>query len=270
MPALDAIMGNMPVANQKRQQQAQAATDLQLQQAVKAVPPKAATPQVAQTLGAAAQQNVGQQMIETAKQNMQTAQQVGQVGLDQKQQELTTSIEALRRGQDTTQLADEKAFADLSEDAKREMFDGRMEFQRDEMGRTFMNERQLADYAVTHARDEQQLQNYMQSANQLHDRKIQMLEAGQAKIDQELKFQNSLSEQKQDQALKQRLLTSKRQLEDKIAREKADRANRAGKFSAVGGIVGGVVGAVVGGPAGAAVGYSAGSALGGMAASQTE
>ena len=270
MAALDQLMSSMPVANQRRQQQAQAATDLQLQQAIKQVPPKAATPQVAQVLGAAAQQSTGQQMIDTAKQNLQTTQQVGALAANEQATQLKQSVDALRRGQDTQQLSDEQAFASLSEDAKREMFDGRMQFQKDESGRQFMNERQLADYAVTHARDQQQLMNYTQQAEQMHNRKIQMMETAQKKLSQELEFQNSLSEQKQDQSLKRQLIEAKRQMEEKIAREKADRANRAGKFAAVGGIVGGVVGAAVGGPVGAAVGYSAGSALGGMAAAQTE
>lgn len=270
MAALDQIVNNMPVANQRRQQQQQAATDLQLQQAVKAVPPKQAGPAVAQTLGGAAAQTAGQQMIETAKQNVAVNQQAGGMAVDQKQSELQTGIAELRRGQETGQLADEQAFANISEDAKREMFDSRMSFSKDEMGRTFMNERQLADYAATHARSKEQLQDYMQTAEQMHDRKTQALEAAQAKIDQELQFQNSLSNQKQDQALQKQLVQAKRDLEAKIAKDKAKRANRAGTFQTVAAIGGAVVGGIYGGPAGAAVGYQAGSAVGGMAAAQTE
>lgn len=269
MAALDSIMNNMPVANQRRQQQAQAATDLQLQQAVRAAPPKAATPQVAQALGAAAQQNVGQQMIEAAKSNVQTAQQVGQLDLEKRQQELSQRLDTLRRGVDTQQLEDERAFANLNEQAKRDMFDNRMQFQKDEMGREFLNERQLADYAVTHARSAEQLRDYTQSAEQLHDRKMQAMEAAQAKINQELEFQNTLSTQKQDQTLKKQLLQAKTDLEKKIAKEKSDRANRAGTFQTIGTIAGGAAGAF-GGPAGAAAGASAGGALGGMAAAATE
>lgn len=270
MAALDQIVNNMPVANQRRQQQQQAATDLQLQQAVKAVPPKNATPVIAQTLGGAAAQATGQQMVETAKQNLTTNQQAGGMAVNQKAAELTQNIADLRRGQDTTQLADEQAFANISEDAKREMFDSRMQFQKDEMGRSYMNERQLADYAAGHARDTDQLKDYMQTAEQLHDRKIQAMEAAQSKIDQELQFQNSLSNQQQDQTLKRKLVEAKVEMERKIARDKADRANRSGMFSTVAGIAGAAAGAYFGGPAGAAAGYQAGSAVGGMVAAKTE
>jgi len=266
MAALDQIINQMPVANQRRQQQAQAATDLQLQQAVKAVPTAAATPQVAQQLGAAAQQNVGAQMIETAKQNLATTQQAAGMELQQKQAQLQQGLSDLRRGQDTQQLSDEQALANLSEQAKREMFDSRMQFARDEMGREYMNERQLADYAVTHARDVEQLRNYAQSAEQLHQRKLQMMEAAQQRINQELQFQNSLSNQKQDQNLMRQLAESKRSLEERIAKQKADQANRTGTFSTIGGIGGAVAGGIIGGPAGAAAGYSAVSAVGTMAA----
>lgn len=270
MAALDSVINNMPVANQRRQQQQQAATDLQLQQAVKSVPPAQATPAVAQTLGAGAAQTAGQQMIETAKQNLAVNQQAGGMALQQKQADLQQNLQALKRGQDTTQLTDEQQFANISEDAKREMFDSRMQFSKDEMGRTFMNERQLADYAILHAHDEQQIKDYAQAAEQLHDRKMQTMEAAQQKITQELEFQNSLSNQKQDHALKLKLEQAKLDLEQKIAKEKADRANRAGTFSTVAGVAGAVAGAYFGGPAGAAAGYQAGSAVGGMAASQTE
>jgi len=268
MAALDAIMNNMPVANQRRQQQVQAANDLQLQQAIKAVPPKAATPAVAQNLGAAVQQNVGQQMIETAKQNMQQTQQVGDLAVQEKQANIQNNLAALKRGQDTTQLADEQKFANLNEEAKRTMFDNRMEFQKDEQGRAYMNERQLADYAVAHAKSVDQLKDYAQSAEQMAQRKMQALEVAQAKIDQELEFQNSLSIQKQDQALKKQLVQAKADLEKKIAKDKAKAANKSGMMSTVGGIAGAAVGAYVtaGSPAGAMVG--AGSALGAAAASQ--
>lgn len=277
MAVLDSIIGNMPVANQRRQQQVQAANDLQLQQAVRAAPPKAATPQVTQQLGAAVQQNVGQQIVDTAKQNLQVNQQAAGTQLQNQATQIQSGLADLRRGQDTQQLDAERQFANINEQAKREMFDNRLEFQKDEQGRAFMNERQLADYAATHARDQNQFQNYQQSSEHLHDRQTQLLEAGYNKLTQELEFQNSLSNQKQDQQLKLRLEQARKDLENKIAKEKARKANRAGKFQAVGTVVGAVAGGVIGSAvpvvgtaAGAVVGASVGGALGSGAAAATE
>lgn len=272
MAALDQIVGNMPVANERRRQQQQAATDLQLQQAVKAVPAAQATPAIAQTLGAGAAQAAGQQAVDTAKQNVAVNQQAGGMALQQKQADIQQGLQALRRGQDTAQLTDEQQFANISEAAKREMFDSRMQFSKDEQGRSYMNERQLADYALTHARNVDQLRDYTQTAEQLQARKSQALEAAQARIDQELQFQSSLSNQQQDQALKQRLVEAKRALEQKIARDRANAANRAGTFGVVTGLAGAAAGAAMtgGSPAGAMIGYQAGSAIGTGVAARTQ
>lgn len=272
MAALDAIMGNMPVANQRRQQQAQAATDLQLQQAIAAVPPKQARPAVAQTLGAGAAQQAGAAQVQQAQQGAQVAQQAGDMAIQQKKAELQENMETLRRGQDTTQLADEQQLANLNERAKQELFDNRMQFQKDQQGREFLNDRQLADYAVTHARDTEQLRDYAQTQEQLHDRKMQLLEVTQKKLEQELQFQQSLSAQKQDQALKQRLVQAKRDTEERIAREKARKANRAGKISLITGLLGGAVGGIAtgGNPSGISSGMATGSAVGAGGAAATE
>ncbi len=269
MAALDSIVNNMPVANQQRVQQQRAATDLQLQQAVRAVPPKQAGPQVAQTLGAAAAQQTGQAQVQQAQQNVAVNQQAGGMAVQQKANELQQNIATLKRGQDTQQLSDEQQFANLSQQAKQEMFDSRMQFSKDEMGRTMFNERQLADYAVSHARDQQQLADYAQSAQQIQQRKAQALTAAQARISQELEFQNSLDIQKQDNQLKQQLTQAKYDLDKKLAKDRADAANRAGIFSTVLGIGGAAAGGMAGGPAGAGVGMGLGSSVGGLAASRT-
>lgn len=273
MAALDSIMSNMPIANARRQEQQKAAADLQLQQAVAKAPPKTA-PAVAQQVGAAAAQNAGAQAIDAAKQNIQQSQQVGQLALQQKQSDIQNNIAALKRGVESQQMRDEREFANINEQAKQEMFDNRMQFQTDEMGRQFLNERQLADYAVSHARDVEQLRNYSQDAEQLYSRQMQSLEAAQNKINQELQFQNSLSIQQQDQVVKRQLVEAKAALDRKIARDKANAANRSGVFSTVVGVAGAAAGAYagsfVGQPvAGAMIGYQAGSAIGNYAANNT-
>lgn len=269
---LNALATGMPSANAKRQQQQQATTALQLQQAVRAAgqptaqgsaAPGVPTPNTAQTLGAAAATQQGQQAVDAAKSNVAQQSQVGQQAVQQQADQVKNKIAALSQGQQVTQLSDEQKLSQLSAQAKQEMFDSRLHFQRDEAGRTAMNERQLSDYAVLHARDAQQFQNYAQTASQLHDREMELMQAASRKIDAELQAHSALGEQQQNQALKAQLVQAKYDADQAAARAAAKRKNNSTMWQAGGAVVGTVAGAVIGGYVTGGAGTTAGAAAGG-------
>jgi hypothetical protein len=149
---------------------------------------------------------------------------------------------------------------------KQDLFDSSLRFEQDELGRTVFNERQLLDYAVTHAKDVEAMQNYEQAISQLSERKLRLMQVAQQKIQQELINANTAEQSALNQEAKLALARAKSAAEEKAAKEKAKAKNRASMWSALGGIAGAVVGGVITmNPAGAALGYSVGSGLGGVA-----
>lgn len=272
MPSMIETLSNqMPVASAKRQKQAQAASDFQLQQAIASAPagqPIAAP--VLQQAGAQSATDLGKQQVQAATQAAETQGQLAGLATQQQTSDIRGRLADLSRGIQKKELSGEAELAQLDADAKRELFDNRMVFEKDRVGRDFMNERQLADYMITHATDIEDFQNKAQALEQASELKMNALEAAHKRITNELEFQSKLSEQKKDIALQEKLLQAKRDLEAKLTKERQKRLARKAKFQTAGTVVGTVVGAYFGGPAGAAVGAQAGSAVGGMAADQTD
>jgi len=156
----------------------------------------------------------------------------------------------------------ENSLAALSMTTKQQMFDATMQFEQDELGRTIFNERQLLDYAISKAKDVEDLQNYEQTVGQMSERRMRLLQAAQAKIQQELQQAYQMEENELTQEHKLGLARAKAALEAKMQQEKADAANRAAMFNGIFTIAGGVAGAIIAGPGGYAVGAAAGASIG--------
>lgn len=281
--SLDTLANQMPVANQRRQQQQQAATALQMQQAVKQAGTEQITPMgrtdlptipstgLAQGLGGAAAQQTGQAQVAAQKQNVQEQAQLGGMALDKQQQDVKQKIASLQQGVQAQAQSQEQQLANLSQDAKKEMYDSRLQFQRDENNRISMNERQLADYAVLKAQNQQQYAAAAQHAQQLHDMKITMLEAAANKLDQELKSQFTLGQQAANNQLKIQLTQALADAREAARQEANRRHNNMAAWQAGGQVVGAVVGGIIGGgftmgmgtAVGAGVGAQVGGAIGG-------
>lgn len=264
---LAAVAKSMPVANQRRQQQLKAANDLQVQQAVQKASTAAPVQQSAQNVGAAVQQNTGQQMIQQAQAGLQQNQQIAGAGIQQQTQQLRSTLEGLRGGLETQKMADVERLAALSADAKREVLDSRMNFERDEMGRTFLNERQLADYLRLNARSDEQVRNYAQAAQMVHDRKIEMLQTAARQVEARMKYEAAQNAQFLDSEAAKEMLAYEAELKRLAAEEAAILQKKQEEAGMAGGIIGAVIGGYAGGPKGATAGYSAGQGVGRTAAS---
>jgi hypothetical protein len=173
--------------------------------------------------------------------------------LNQRRAALQTS---LRKAEDT--------LVKLGMTTKQDLFDSSVRFEQDELGRTVFNERQLLDYAVTHAKDVEAMQNYEQAISQLSERKLRLMQVAQQKIQQELINANTAEQSALNQEAKLALARAQSAAKEKAAKEKAKAQNRASMWSALGGIAGAALGSFAG-PGGATLGYSIGSGLGGVA-----
>lgn len=268
MTALQNLSNQLPVANMKVAAGQSAARDIQLQQSMSKIP-QGAGPGAAAQIGAGQAQAAGQDQLKSASNQVEQQGQIGQLGVRQQGIQNQQSLASQQAANRQTEMDNSQALADVDENAKQELFDKQIQFRKDEAGRTLFNERQLADYAKVNAKSDEEYKNYAQKAQLASSRRLQQLESAERLIQEDLTQKYREAEQKNDQATKSRIAQMQKEMQQAMAKKKADEANKAAMWSTGGMIVGGVAGAVVGGPAGAAVGASVGSGLGSAAYSQT-
>lgn len=269
LKALQNLRTQMPAASQKVAEQMQAGQALQVRQAVAAQPQTSNIQAAAAPIGAAAAAQSGQQALQQAGQMQQANQQISSLAVGAQQQANQAQLAGASLGVGQEQLEGRARLANLSEQAATELYDARTQFQKDEMGRTFMNQRQLADFAKSQATSDQQFQNYAQKAQQVQKDSARIQTAAYEKLASALQDQQKLVQMGYNKQQIQELADYKRALQAKLEKDKADAAAKSGLWSTVGGIGGAVVGAFAGGPAGAVAGYSVGSGLGRAASSQS-
>jgi hypothetical protein len=182
-----------------------------------------------------------------------SAKRVASIGLDQDNKLLDISLKQ-RRELDA-----------LGRDVKAKLVDSRLQFERDEAGRKFSNDRQLSDYAISSAKSDVELQSRMQDMKQAYETKIQLLDHVNQKILEAVNQGFLNNEQKLDYEQKVKLLNMHKEIEAQINAAKAKAANTQMIFTGAGM----AIGAAVGGPAGAMVGGAVGSIAGGTVAEAT-
>jgi hypothetical protein len=232
----------------------------------------AGRPMARGTLGQAAAQSIQQQAQPQLQARQQTLQQQGQMaqmqlqeGALQKAQRLQDRKVASARQERENLLALNQLQKGLGDS----IFTQQMQFQKDELNRAVFTERQLMDYKVMSAKRGEDLANYQQMVTQASQFRMQLLKTSYQRIQEQLQMNFTLNEQEKDQAQELQLLEAKRVIEEKIAKEQAEQANRGAMFSAIGtmgGIAAGVALTVATGGTGAvAIGAAAaaGGALGG-------
>jgi hypothetical protein len=271
LQALRGLQNSLPVTNSRVLNQQKAARDLQLQQAVAKAP--VATPtSTAATTGAALASSSADTTNKLSLQAGEQQKQVGALGLAERARAGQQALADQTLGLEQQKMGDVERLARVSQEAKQELYDAQMQFQKDEMGRTLFNERQLVDYAAKNARSNEEFQNYALRADKAHLRNLQAMETIYKKMDEELQFEYAKDKQKQDQAKVLQIKQIQKDMARKIAHARTRRGNNKAKWQAggtiVGTVIGTVVGAVVGGKmagVGAVPGAMAGGAIGGAA-----
>lgn len=262
---LNKLAGSIPVVNQSIADGMQAARTTQLQAAIAGMAPgQLGTTQTAQQLGAQQAQMSGAIQVQTAQKNSQQLAQVGQMALQEdklkKNQELFTRQQAIaQRGRALT-----NELASLDNNLKDQLLDQQLSFKQDEFGRTLWNERQLADFAVLQAKTQADLDKFEQMVDQQSRRRLQIMQAAQAKLKQVLE-QNFLREgQELDQSTRMQIAKMKQAAEAKIRKEKARRANRGAMLQGVFAVAGAAIGTFspLGPGTGTVVGAQVGSGVG--------
>jgi hypothetical protein len=260
---LNKLAAAIPVANQQIASGMQQARETQLQQTIgQMTPEQAATPRLAQSMGAQQAAQASAIQLGAQQKTQQSAVVAGQQAMVQdkiqKQQELFTRSQAL--SQKNRYLENE--LARISQSAKDKLLDQQLSFKRDELGRTVWNERQLADYKIATAKDEEDFLNYRQEASNLSERRMKMLTMAQRKLEQILEQGYISTNQKLDQASRLKIAENLAELKRKQARESARQSSNMGMWAGAGTVVGAVAGAVIAGPGGYAAGAAVGAQIG--------
>lgn len=258
------LAGRMPVANQRVQD----AIARQQQQNIAKLAGGAYTAGAQVTPGAVSAG--GAQIAQAAGQQAVAGQQAGQqmaaagagaalTGMGQQAANATTEAGL---GTASMQRDVETRMSDLSIGLKKQLVDDRMAFGRDENGRQVMDTQQMADFAVTKAKDSTDLQRYQQIMDQATKKHIQMLRAMQAQFQQTLQSKTSKEIQDMEQQTGVDLYRATKDLGLQIQARETELANRSMQYGAAGGLIGMAIGAVAGGPGGAAAGGKAGQSVG--------
>lgn len=252
------------------QEQAAEASKTRLQAAMRGIGTQApvAPAQIAQAGAEAVQQQ--------AKAQAQAREQEAQLAVGVEENRLAEQAMGARETMQQRKIAlgsslrnAENRLVALGMTTKQELFDATVRFEQDELGRTVFNERQLMDYAITHAKDIENLQDYEQVVSQMSERRMRFLQAAQQKIQQELQQAYAMEENELNQAVKLELANAKAAMDAKLKKESADAQNRAGMWGAIGGtLAAGIAIAIPGGAAYAPAAYAVGSGLGTVASTK--
>jgi hypothetical protein len=187
-----------------------------------------ATAQGLQQTQQAAAQQVAEATAEAAQRKQMTADEqasasrMQQVGLDYDGQ---LAFMSRRQRED---------LARLGRDVKDKLFTDRLAFERDEVGRKFSNERQLADYTRANAKSDDELRDKVQQVQQAHANKEYMIDRAYQIAFQRLEQEMARAEQEKDQA-------SQARLADIASRLKKEEVERQKKAGVMGNVIGGAV-----------------------------
>lgn len=250
-----------PAANQAVAQGIQAAQRVQLQRAVAAAPEGGLGIREAQQAAGAASQAAGQAQLQA---DAAQTEQVGRVGQLQLAETQRADAERLAGQQVAAQRAGTEADTQLSETARRiksEFTDAEASLQRDRMGNEVLTERNLADWAATKSKSEEEFRQYAQTIELAHERKQKLNQVRRQLILDRLQLESDKRVQDRDQKLTQALQEEAQRIQNQMAADAAEAANRGARNGAIGQVAGTAIGAL-GGPAGAALGGALGKGVG--------
>lgn len=263
--ALKSLATSMPVANQRVAQGLQQSRLMGLQSAVAAAPaPGSGQPGTSireiQQAGAVQAASAGDIANKAAAQTVKQVAQVGELGVAEASRAGSEAVGQASIDAQQSATADGAQLAALGRDVKQQLFDSRIQFERDEAGRKLLNESQMIDHAIWSAKSEAEFKSKMQQASLMHEKRMTLLEVAHKRIVAELEYASKSKTQELDQAMKERLVRAKANLELEMERQKAEAANKQAMWSAGGAVLGTTVGAVLNNPqAGAAIGEGLGT-----------
>jgi len=226
-------------------------------------------------VGQAVTQQAGEKLVGQAQQAAGTEVAVGQAKLQEQQQSVEADLFRREEAMKQTVHGQEMELKRLSSSLAQQLHEDTTQFRRDDLGRAYLNEKQLSDYAVLHAKNQEELEQFAQVQGQLHEQRMQLLKVSYAQIEQALKqttdrlmqderIQFDAEQQKELQQQQLYLANAKRALQEKMAQQQREAAQAAAGWgiltSAMQGAAAGAPGGIWGVVGGAVVGAGVGTA----------
>jgi len=180
---------------------------------------------------------------------VQTAERLQRYGIDQDNTLLNVDLETRQQ------------LERIGRDVKEKLFDSRLRFQRDEAGRKFSNERQLADFTLMTAQNKQEFDMKMLKMRQEYKKEEVMTGMLRQKITEAIERGWLTQEQKLDHDMLRELKEIDAELKRREQKAKAKAANGMMIAQGLGTVAGAAIGAAVTAPAGG-IGMGAGAAMG--------
>lgn len=140
----------------------------------------------------------------------------------------------LQRENFDTGLANNRRLDKMDSAASQELLGKEKQVQLDAFGRKQLSERQLADWYNTRAASEEDWAGYQQRTQQLHDRKLMLLNAAYAKIEQTEKQEAAKVQQGEDNKLLMELAKMKQEAAKKLDKQRKKAANKSAIVGALG------------------------------------
>lgn len=140
----------------------------------------------------------------------------------------------LQRENFDTGLANNRRLDKMDSAASQELLGKEKQVQLDAFGRKQLSERQLADWYNTRAASEEDWAGYQQRTQQLHDRKLMLLNAAYAKIEQTEKQEAAKVQQGEDNKLLMELAKMKQEAAKKLDKQRKKSANKSAIVGALG------------------------------------
>ena len=226
-----------PGQNQGLLDQQKATQQIQMQQALGQMSQTGQSSRrtpMAQQMGAQAQGAFGQSQVQAGQKDLQQQGQVAGALQQEKSQEIQLGLQQRQQASKTRLRSITNQIGALSNNLKQDIFDKQTQFQKDELGRTYWNDRQLADWKIKEAKSDEELAEFEQNIAQEFEKKMAGLQASQRSIKQRLEQEMQKSEQDQDQALMQRLQNAEIELQRKQQKAQARASQNASILGAAG------------------------------------
>jgi hypothetical protein len=185
-----------------------------------------------------------------------------QRAMQEKQLSRQQQLSAMQKATAEKEAENRKALEGLAVGANAKLLDREMQFQRDQNGLKLWSARKLADFAITKAKNDEELAGMQQTYQQYVEKKQLILDALYKKITQ-AQEQEYLKGKQAQNADTMRILAQKKASVEKMRLDAMKQKKDSTAIWAAGGaIVGAVAGTLIGPGAGTAMGAVVGSTLG--------
>jgi hypothetical protein len=178
-------------------------------------------------------------ILTASQQNAANAGQVNQLALGQQGATIQKTLQDREQALAKSQFDQQQRLSKLSSQLSKQLHDETMTFQKDELGRTVLNEQQILDYKIITAKNAEEMDNFRVMKEQILARKQAVMKQAYNVISQKLQqlteqemqqdqTQFTWEQQKANQELKTFLAEAKKRAQDKMDRARQESAKAAG------------------------------------------